>query len=147
VQTGGFDTHAGQGNAGGGTYANLMGTVGDGLLAFHNDLQNTGLLNSTLMIEFSEFGRRISENGSHGTDHGAGGLMLAIGGAVKGGIYGTAADLNPRPDNPTLENGGNDVTYGTDFRSVYARVLDEWLGADSTAILRGSFRANAPTFI
>jgi uncharacterized protein (DUF1501 family) len=73
--------------------------------------------------------------------------MLAIGGAVKGGIYGTAADLNPRPDNPTLENGGNDVTYGTDFRSVYARVLDEWLGADSTAILRGSFRANAPTFI
>jgi uncharacterized protein (DUF1501 family) len=147
VQTGGFDTHAGQGNAGGGTYANLMGTVGDGLLAFHNDLQNTGLLNSTLMIEFSEFGRRISENGSQGTDHGAGGLMLAIGGAVKGGIYGTAADLNPRPDNPTLENGGNDVTYGTDFRSVYARVLDEWLGADSTAILRGSFRANAPTFI
>ena len=147
VQTGGFDTHAGQGNAGGGTYGNLMGTVGDGLLAFHNDLQNTGLLNSTLMIEFSEFGRRISENGSQGTDHGAGGLMLAIGGAVKGGIYGTAADLNPRPDNPTLENGGNDVTYGTDFRSVYARVLDEWLGADSTAILRGNFRANAPTFI
>lgn len=147
VQTGGFDTHSGQGNAGTGTYGNLMTTVGDGLLAFHNDLQNQGLLNSTLMIEFSEFGRRITENGSQGTDHGAGGLMFAIGGAVKGGIYGTAADLNPKADNPTLENSGNDVTYETDFRSVYAKVLDGWLGADSTAILGGNFRTGAPTFI
>jgi uncharacterized protein (DUF1501 family) len=147
VQTGGFDTHSGQGNAGAGTYGNLMTTVGDGLLAFHNDLQNQGLLNSTLMIEFSEFGRRITENGSQGTDHGAGGLMFAIGGAVKGGIYGTAADLNPKADNPTLENSGNDVTYETDFRSVYAKVLDGWLGADSTAILGGNFRTGAPTFI
>jgi uncharacterized protein (DUF1501 family) len=72
VQTGGFDTHSGQGNAGGGGYATLMSTVGDGLLAFYNDLQNQGLLGSTLMIQFSEFGRRISENGSQGTDHGAG---------------------------------------------------------------------------
>jgi uncharacterized protein (DUF1501 family) len=147
VQTGGFDTHSGQGNAGAGTYANLMTTVGDGLLAFHNDLQNQGLLNSTLMLEFSEFGRRITENGSQGTDHGAGGLMLAIGGAVKGGIYGTAADLNPKADNPTLENSGNDVTYETDFRSVYAKVLDGWLGTDSIAILGGNFRTGAPTFI
>src|SRR5262245_19701595 len=110
VQTGGFDTHSGQGNAGGGAYADLMTTVGDGLLAFYNDLRNQGLLGSTLMIEFSEFGRRISENGSQGTDHGAGGLMMAIGGAVRGGIYGTTADLNPRPDNATLENAGGDVT-------------------------------------
>jgi uncharacterized protein (DUF1501 family) len=147
VQTGGFDTHSGQGNNGGGAYANLMTTVGDGLLAFYNDLQNQGLLNNTLMIEFSEFGRRISENGSQGTDHGAGGLMFAIGGGVKGGIYGTAADLNPRPDNPTLENAGGDVTYETDFRSVYAKVLDGWLGTDSTSILGGNFRANGPAFI
>ena len=147
VQTGGFDTHSGQGNNGGGAYANLMTTVGDGLLAFYNDLQNQGLLNNTLMIEFSEFGRRISENGSQGTDHGAGGLMFAIGGGVKGGIYGTAADLNPRPDNPTLENAGGDVTYETDFRSVYAKVLDGWLGTDSTSILGGNFRASGPAFI
>jgi uncharacterized protein (DUF1501 family) len=147
VQTGGFDTHSGQGNAGGGGYANLMSTVGDGLLAFYNDLQNQGLLNSTMMIQFSEFGRRISENGSQGTDHGAGGLMLAIGGDVRGGIYGTAADLNPRPDNPTLENAGGDVTYETDFRAVYAKVLDGWLGTNSLSILGGDFRSNAPAFI
>src|SRR6185295_9703509 len=147
VQTGGFDTHSGQGNAGGGGYANLMTTIGDGLLAFYNDLQNQGLLDSTMMIQFSEFGRRISENGSAGTDHGAGGLMMVIGGGVHGGIYGTAADLNPRPDNPTLENAGGDVTYETDFRGVYAKVLDGWLGANSTAILGGDFRSKAPAFI
>jgi len=147
VQTGGFDTHSGQGNAGGGAYANLMTTVGDGLLAFYNDLQNQGLLDSTLMIQFSEFGRRISENGSNGTDHGAGAIMMAIGGGVRGGLFGTAPDLNPRPDNPTLENSGNDVTYETDFRSVYAKVLDGWLGTDSVSILGGDFRGNAPAFI
>jgi len=147
VQTGGFDTHSGQGNAGGGGYANLMGTVGDGLLAFYNDLQNQGLLGNTLMLQFSEFGRRISENGSQGTDHGAGGMMMAIGGAVRGGIYGTAANLNPTPDNTTLENAGGDVTYQTDFRSVYASVLDGWLGTNSTAILGGNFRAGAPAII
>jgi uncharacterized protein (DUF1501 family) len=147
VQTGGFDTHSGQGNAGGGSYATLMSTVGDGVLAFYNDLQNQGLLGSTLMIQFSEFGRRISENGSQGTDHGAGGMMMVIGGAVRGGIYGTAPDLNPRPDNPTLENGGGDVTYETDFRSVYAKVLDGWMGTNSTAILGGDFRNGAPAFL
>ena len=67
-------------------------------------------------------------------------MMMAIGGAVRGGIYGTAANLNPTPDNPTLENAGGDVTYETDFRSVYAKVLDGWMGTDSTAILGGNFR-------
>jgi len=147
VQTGGFDTHSGQGNAGAGAYANLMGTVGDGILAFYNDLQNQGLLGNTLMLQFSEFGRRISENGSQGTDHGAAGVMMALGGPVRGGIYGTAANLNPTPDNPTLENAGGDVKYETDFRSVYASVLDGWLGTSSTAILGGNFREGAPAII
>jgi uncharacterized protein (DUF1501 family) len=147
VQTGGFDTHSAQGSGGGGGYATLMSTVGDGLLAFYTDLQNQGLLGSTLMLQFSEFGRRISENGSLGTDHGAGGIMLAIGGGVRGGLYGTAPNLNPTPDNPTLENSGNDVTYETDFRSVYAKVVDGWLGADSTRILGGDFRSGAPAII
>ena len=80
VQTGGFDTHSNQGNAGGGGYATLMATYGDGLLAFYNDLRNQGLLNDTLVLQFSEFGRRISENGSQGTDHGAAGVMMAMGG-------------------------------------------------------------------
>jgi uncharacterized protein (DUF1501 family) len=143
VQTGGYDTHAGQ-NTNNGAYATLMSTLNDGATAFYNDLQNQGLLGDTLILQFSEFGRRINENGSNGTDHGAGGLMMAIGGSVRGGIYGTAANLNPAPDNPTLENNGNDVRFETDFRSVYAKVIDSWLGADSAAILGGNFRAGAP---
>ena len=59
VSTGGFDTHSGQGNAGGGAYANLMGTLGDGVNAFYTDLRNQGLLNNTLILQFSEFGRRV----------------------------------------------------------------------------------------
>jgi uncharacterized protein (DUF1501 family) len=147
VQTGGFDTHAGQGNAGGGAYATLMSTFSDGLFAFYSDLRNQGLLNDTLILQFSEFGRRIGENGSQGTDHGAAGVMMAIGGAVRGGIYGTAASLDPNPANPTLENNGTDVRYETDFRAVYAKVLDGWLGADSNAILGDNFRTGAPAII
>jgi len=147
VQTGGFDTHSNQGNAGGGAYANLMATYSDGLLAFYTDLRNQGLLNDTLVLQFSEFGRRISENGSQGTDHGAAGTMIAVGGMVRGGIYGTAASLDPNPANPTLENNGADVKYETDFRAVYSRVLDGWLGADSVSILGGNFRSGAPAII
>ncbi|OFW07188.1 MAG: hypothetical protein A3I61_04180 [Acidobacteria bacterium RIFCSPLOWO2_02_FULL_68_18] len=147
VQTGGFDTHAGQGNAGGGAYATLMATFSDGLLAFYTDLRNQGLLNDTLVLQFSEFGRRISENGSQGTDHGAAGVMMAMGGMVRGGIYGTAASLDPNPANPTLENSGGDVRHETDFRTIYAKVLDGWLGADSVAILGGNFRPGAPAII
>ena len=140
VQTGGFDTHAGQGtNAANGTYANLMGTLDGALLAFYNDLSNQGLLGDTLVLQFSEFSRRIDENGSQGTDHGAAGIMLAMGGHVRGGIYGTAADLRATADNPTLENATRDVRFETDFRSVYATVIERWLGGDANAILGGNF--------
>jgi uncharacterized protein (DUF1501 family) len=147
VQTGGFDTHAGQGAQGGGAYANLIGTFSDGIAAFYTDLRNQGLLSDTLVLQFSEFGRRISENGSGGTDHGAAATMMVIGGAVRGGIYGTAPSLNPDLNNPTLENAGGDVRYETDFRSVYARVLDTWLGANSPSILGGDFRPGAPPVV
>lgn len=147
VQTGGYDTHSGQGVNGGGAYNNLMGTLNDGVFAFYNDLRNQGLLNDTLVLQFSEFSRRISENGSGGTDHGAAGVMMAIGGAVRGGLYGTAASLAPDPANPGLENNAADVRYETDFRSVYARVLDGWLGADSVEVLGGDFRAGAPAIV
>jgi uncharacterized protein (DUF1501 family) len=73
--------------------------------------------------------------------------MMAMGGAVRGGIYGTAPSLDPAPANPTLENNGGDVRYETDFRSVYARVLDGWLGANSTSILGADFRAGAPQIV
>jgi len=145
VQTGGFDTHAGQGVQNGG-YAGLMTTLNDGLTAFYNDLNNQGLLSQTMILQFSEFGRRIAENGSSGTDHGAASVMMAMGGPVRGGLYGTAPNLNPNGNNPTLENGNNDVRYETDFRSVYAKVIDSWLGGDSTKILGGSFN-NGPNII
>ena len=148
VQTGGYDTHATQGtNPANGAYAGLMATLGDGVAAFYRDLENQGMLRDTLILQFSEFSRRISENSSSGTDHGAAGLMMAIGGTVRGGLYGTAATLSPTPDNQTLENNGADVRYETDFRSVYAKVIESWLGADPNAILGGDFRGGAPSIL
>jgi uncharacterized protein (DUF1501 family) len=147
VQTGGYDTHAGQGSATQGSYFNLMGTLNNALSSFYTDLQAQGLLQDTLVLQFSEFGRRVAENGSQGTDHGAAAIMMAMGGNVSGGLFGTAASLNPAADNVTLENKGGDVAYETDFRSVYARVIDNWLGTDSVKILGGDFRSSGLSFI
>lgn len=147
VQTGGFDTHASQDTtADNGAYVKLMTTLNDGLTAFYNDMKNTGLLNDTLLLSFSEFGRRITENGSKGTDHGAASVMLAMGGGVRGGIFGTAPSLSTDPSNPTLENNAGDVHFETDFRAVYARVIDNWLGGDSVGVLGGNFRTG-PAFV
>ena len=74
-----------------------MATLNDALFAFYNDLQNQGLLGDTLVLQFSEFGRRITENASNGTDHGAASVMMVMGGGVRGGIYGTAPNLRSRP--------------------------------------------------
>jgi uncharacterized protein (DUF1501 family) len=148
VTTGGYDTHASQNtNAANAGYSNLMGVINNAITTFYTDIRNQGLLGDTIILQFSEFGRRISENGSGGTDHGAAGLMMAIGSNVNGGLYGTAADLQPFPGNPTLENNGADITHFFDFRSVYARVIDNWLGGDSVAILNGNFRRTDLTFI
>ncbi len=146
VSTGGFDTHANQ-NPVNGAYNTLMATVNNGVISFYNDLKNQGLLDSTMVLVFSEFGRRITENGSNGTDHGAAGIMMALGGRVRGGLYGTAAKLRNDPSNPGLENAAGDVRYETDFRAVYARVLDEWLGANSVSILGADFRPGAPAIL
>jgi len=145
-QTGGFDTHASQG-VNTGPYATLMSTLGDGLKAFYDDLSAQGLQNNTVVMVYSEFGRRISENGSAGTDHGAGANMMLLGGLVRGGIYGTAPNLNMDPANPTLENSNGDVKWETDFRSVYAKVLDNWLGTNSVSVLGGDYRAGAPNVL
>ena len=148
VTTGGFDTHSAQNvNAVGGAYYNLMATLNDGLIAFYNDLTRQGLFGDTMVLQFSEFGRRISENGSQGTDHGSASVMMALGGRVNGGLYGTAPVLTPDPGNPTLENSAGDIRFETDFRSVYAQVLDGWLGTDSTKLLGGNFRKNGLGFI
>ena len=148
VTTGGFDTHSAQAvNQTNGSYYGLMGTLNDGLLAFYNDLSNQGLLADTLVVSFSEFGRRISENGSQGTDHGAASVMLVMGGRVNGGLFGTAPSLNLDPANPTLENNASDVTFENDFRSVYAQIIDNWLGGNSSALLGGNFRKSNLSFI
>ncbi len=151
VTTGGFDTHSNQNvNATNGSYFALMATLNDALLAFYNDLKSQGLLDDTLVMSFSEFGRRINENSTGataGTDHGAASAMMVLGGRVSGGVFGTAPNLNTDPKNPTLENNANDVHYETDFRSVYAQVIDGWLGADSTRLLNGNFRKPGLAFI
>ena len=148
VQTGGYDTHASQGvNQANGAYSNLMGVLDGGLKAFHDDLQSQGLLNNTVILIYTEFGRRITENGSQGTDHGAGGNMIVLGGMVRGGLYGTAPTLSTDPANPTLENSAGDVRFETDFRSVYAKILDNWLGADSLTVLGADYRNGAPNIL
>jgi uncharacterized protein (DUF1501 family) len=146
VRTGGFDTHAQQ-QTRQGNFFNLMATLDDGISAFYRDLTNLGKIEETLIMEFSEFGRRVNENASGGTDHGAASNVLVLGGSVSGGLYGTAPDLNPARENPTLESRGNDVRFETDFRAVYATVAEAWLGADSTALLGGAFRDPALTFL
>src|SRR5205814_10424702 len=103
------------------------------------------LLGQRLVLQFCECGGSISENGSAGTGHGAASIMMCLRGPVRGGLYGTAPNLNP--NSPTLENGGNDVHYETDFRTIYARVIDNWLGGDSTKVLAGDFKSGAPNII
>jgi uncharacterized protein (DUF1501 family) len=148
VTIGGFDTHSAQNtNTANGAYYNLMASLNDGLLAFYNDLKNQGLFEDMLLLTFSEFGRRISENGSGGTDHGAATMMMAMGGRVNGGLFGTAANLNNDPKNPTLENNAGDVHYETDFRSVYAQVIENWLGTSAVRILGANYKKSGLDFV
>ena len=85
-----------------------------------------------LTLTFSEFGRRIEENGSRGTDHGEASPLFLIGGGVRGGLYGALPDLS-------ATNMGN-VRYSVNFRSVYATVLERWLGRPSASVLNGTFQ-------
>ena len=127
VVIGGFDTHANQS----GQQAKLLGDLSNALAAFFQDLKNHGAADNVLAVTFSEFGRRVRENGSAGTDHGAASVLFAVGGKVKGGLYGTYPSLNAL-------NDGN-LQYNVDFRRVYAAVLENWLAADSAPVLNGTF--------
>ena len=127
VQHGSFDTHVSQKA----TQDRLLGEFSDAISAFYSDLAAHGNDKKVLTLTFSEFGRRIAENGSRGTDHGEASPLFMIGGGVKGGLYGTSPDLGNT-------NMGN-VKYSTDFRSVYATVLERWLGRPSEKILAGNF--------
>ncbi len=123
----GFDTHASQAQA----QTLLLRELSQSLHAFIEDLSHHGSLDRVLVMTFSEFGRRVEENGSAGTDHGTAAPLLVAGGAVKGGLV----EEHPRLDD--LEDG--DLKYRLDFRRVYATVLDRWLGVPSTGVLGGSF--------
>jgi uncharacterized protein (DUF1501 family) len=127
VEHGSFDTHVGQKA----TQNRLLGEFSDAIVAFYDDLAAHGNDRRVLTLTFSEFGRRIEENGNRGTDHGEASPLFMIGGGVKGGLYGTAPDL-------ATTNMGN-VRFAVDFRSVYATVLERWLGRPSTAVLNGRF--------
>jgi len=129
VSFGGFDTHANQAP----TQNRLLGELSSALRAFVTDLQKQGNFNRTTILAFSEFGRRVKENGSGGTDHGSGAPLFVCGGGVKGGIYGALPSLEAK----NLLNG--DVRFSTDFRSVYATLLEKSLRVPSAPILGRNF--------
>ena len=127
VPYGGFDTHANQL----GEHSRLLGGLADGLTRFRRDLVSHGRGDDVLVVTWSEFGRRVQENASNGTDHGTAGLMFLLGNVV-GGLHGAPPSLTD------LDNGN--LKHTVDFRSVYATLLEEWLGVASDGALGGRFK-------
>jgi uncharacterized protein (DUF1501 family) len=125
--SGGFDTHARQAES----HTRLLTNFGNAIGAFQKEMEACGKADKVIVLVFSEFGRRVAENGSQGTDHGAAGPMLLIGKNVKGGLHGSNPNLQD------LVNG--DLKFETDFRSVYAATLDQWIGGDSGVVLGQKF--------
>ena len=123
----GFDTHANQGAA----HAGLLTEVSGALNAFVKDVEQHGHGKRVMVLTFSEFGRRVRENASQGTDHGAAAPMFVAGGRVKSGLIGRHPSLTD------LDEG--DLKHHTDFRSVYAAVLEDWLGVASEPVLGKKF--------
>ena len=123
----GFDTHSGQAN----DHRALLDTLASAVAGFFQQLRESGNDERVLLLSFSEFGRRVRENGSEGTDHGAASCMFAAGPAVKGGLIGAHPSLEK------LDIG--DLKFHTDFRRVYATVLDRWLGCESHRVLGEKF--------
>jgi len=127
VQLGSFDTHTTQK----GTQDRLLADFAAGISAFYADLAAHGNDNRVLTMTFSEFGRRVAENGSRGTDHGTAAPVFVIGGGVKGGLYGEHPSLD------ALDNGN--LRFTTDFRSIYATVLEKWLKRPASGIIGAGF--------
>ncbi len=124
VKTGGFDTHTGQRAR----HDRLMEDLGAASAAFFDDLKAHGAADRVALVTFSEFGRRPKENGSGGTDHGTAGPCFVLGPGVTGGLYGRQPSLDHL-------DGNGDLVFTTDFRSLYATVLDRWLGVDPSPVL------------
>ena len=125
---GGYDTHANQKP----TQDKNLAQLGDALEAFMQDLANIGQQDNVVVMTFSEFGRRVKQNGSNGTDHGTAEPMFIIGNKVQGGLYGTYPSLED------LDNNG-DLKFNADFRSVYAGMLRDVVGTDPAPVLAGDF--------
>ncbi|MGN6368083.1 MAG: DUF1501 domain-containing protein [Phycisphaerae bacterium] len=130
VSMGGFDTHTNEKAQ----HDRLMQTLSSGVGAFMKDLKSQGNDGKVVVMTFSEFGRRVTENASGGTDHGTAAPMFVFGSPVKGGVYGDHPSLRPHD----LDQG--DLRFHTDFRSVYATILNNWLKADSGKILGANFK-------
>jgi uncharacterized protein (DUF1501 family) len=131
TQLGGFDTHSGQAQR----HERLMEDLSSSLTSFMDDLRALGQLDRTTVMTFSEFGRRVVENGSQGTDHGEAAPLFVLGSskAIKPGFHGQAPDLRPA----NLSRG--DVAFKMDFRSIYATVLKQWLRTDDQKVLGNKF--------
>jgi uncharacterized protein (DUF1501 family) len=129
VSQGGYDTHTAQRGGQDGRLKEL----GDAVKAFTDDLTAMGLFDRVMIMTFSEFGRRVNENGSRGTDHGAAAPMFLVGSKIKSGLLGAEPSLAPAD----LQDG--DIKYNTDFRSVYASILQSWLNTPSAPILGRQF--------
>jgi len=127
VSQGGYDTHTNQVA----THARLMGELNDALVAFAQDMKAQGNFGRVMLMTFSEFGRRVTQNASNGTDHGAAAPMFVMGGGIKPGLFGQYPSLSAL-------NAG-DLAYNVDFRSVYATILDRWLRAPSKEVLGRQF--------
>lgn len=124
VTLGGFDTHANQVD----THDNRMEQIANGMSSFYADLETAGMQDRVLSMTFSEFGRRIEENGSQGTDHGAASPVMLFGPALQGNGF-----IGNHPDMQNPDNVGN-LAYGTDFRSVYSTVMKDWLCIDGNLV-------------
>ncbi len=132
----GFDTHARQDQS----HEGLLRTLGDSVAAFQADVERRGIADRVLLMTFSEFGRRIAENGSRGTDHGAAAPLFVVGGGIRPGVHGGPPDLaaaegRGRSMMAAAAGVDGDVPYETDFRSVYAAVLEDWLGLDRAGVV------------
>lgn len=125
---GSFDTHQNQL----GTHANLLKQLGEGMAALKSALSELNAWDRTLVMTFSEFGRRPQQNNSNGTDHGTLAPHFVAGGAVRGGLYGLAPDL-------TRLDSSQNASYSTDFRQLYATVARDWWGVKPEAVTRGHF--------
>ena len=123
---GGYDTHSGQRK----NHDNLMAQLGGAVLAFQNDLAQNGHADRVLLCTTSEFGRRVKENGSQGTDHGAAAASFLFGPGLKPGIHGKHPSLTDLQG-----GGGGSLKHTTDFRSLYATMLEKWLGIPSEPVL------------